>query len=343
MKIAEQVVFESGCGVFSVDPAAGTAEIALDDGRDGETGIVIGAARCGKFSEADAPVGKLRTHMTDDGLVSSAEMARRIAFGCEYTVEREFELAGESLKVTTDVNAGMAGALRSLELEELFFAGNWEKVFLFDGAELQRLEIADGVFFRSEKAPLLLRFAAPDGTVVEYACGNDYWRQSAGGGEFALERSEDGIAFRRRVFQTAEEEAAPDRKNWRFKYLLAWKTPESGGTGKPAEKISASDAFGGMCMTSPAARKNFRSFVRSNASASEIVDCRTHFCPDAAHLERPGRKELWHYDLEDYRNFYVWANRSRRREGGEGVSFRFVAGSELENGAFAAMLGGRLF
>lgn len=339
MKIADQIVFESGDGFFSIDSSSGIAEISLDEGGDDSSvcGVTVGGVYCGKFAETDAPVTRLRSHATDDGKLFSVDMARRIAFGCEYTVEREFELAGNFLKITTDITAGMTGALASLDMEELFFAGDWEKVQVYAGEVLKDVRITEGDFFQADRVPLLLRLVSAGGMVMEYACGNDYWRQVTGSGNFRLEKNPDGIIFHRRLFQTAAG-GEPDRKSWRVKALLSWKVPGEEPEKNTGDEITAEDAFGGMCMTSAIARKNFRDFVRSGDNETLITGCRTHFCSDAGHLERPGKKELYHYDLEDYLNFYLWGNRTRLRNGGEGIGFEFMPGSELENGAFASVL-----
>ena len=69
------------------------------------------------------------------------------------------------------------------------------------------------------------------------------------------------------------------------------------------------------CLTSPAARRIFRDFVRRSAADLRIGGLAPGCCCAAAHLERPGKKELEHLDLDDCISFYLWGNRQLAKNG----------------------------
>jgi len=60
----------------------------------------------------------------------------------------------------------------------------------------------------------------------------------------------------------------------------------------------------------------FRDFVRHGGDADlRIAGLPSGCCCAAAHLERPNKGELEHFDLDDSIGFYLWGNRQLAKKG----------------------------
>ncbi len=310
----------------------------------GRTLAECGTLRCGKFAEAGNPLRKLRSHLTEDGLSGSLDFERTIPFGCEYHVRRDVEVCSGFVRVTTDVTANMQRSMGRLELDPLFFPGEWTAAEIFDGREMKRFELSGEtekkVLYDAPEVPLLIRLTAPDGVMAEYGCGTDLWRQSFGGaGRFTVTSEGNGVRFTRVIFELGSDvETWPEKKMWRFKYLLSWHVPGGGEKAALPEKCVPAPS---ACLCAPAEERKFKKLIRSGIGGIRLVmeNAAPHLCADSSHQERPGRGELPHYDLENFLLLYLWANRSARRNGGGALNWHFAAGSELAGGAFASAMG----
>lgn len=309
---------------FSARMAAeGAAAFSLDVA--GRTRLKIGRVRCGAFSEENALLRKLRRHASVDRLSGSFEAETVLPFGCEYQISRTVELCDGFADWTLDVRALNYGVVEALNLEELTFCGPWIKIeFLIFGGH----EFRSGVpgseraeFYRGEEIPWVVRLTAEDGVRIEFLTGADLWRHRSARRlpgahcEFALHGNTDEIKMVRNVLRF-DPETPIEKRPWRFSNLIAWESP---GRRSQATTASGSDRDGATridlalekiaCLTSSAGRKFMRSAIRRAADNLIFENASPSLCFDAAHLERPAKKELEHCDVDDFMHFYLWGNR----------------------------------
>ena len=320
--------------------------------------LQLGRVCCGGFAESGALVRKLRCHGSLDSLSASIDMESVIPFGCEYRIGRELEMVSGVALWTVDVSAVTRGIVSAVELEPVIFPGPWAKMeYLIYGEEEFR-EASPGEdereFVRGRELVMSIRLTAPDGARVEFNAGGDLWRHRAAAylpdveGEYLLAGSAKEIVLTRKVFAFPAE-AVIEKRPWRFRNSFAWSLPgdetncpavnpdseavldfamaDLPESGKRIECGGRSTRF--PCLTSPAARRIFRDFVRRAGADVRVAGLAPGVCGAAAHLERPGRKELEHLDLDDCISFYLWGN---RRLAEKGLQLRIAPVSE---GVFA--------
>ncbi len=300
----------------------------------GKVRLELGCAVCGKFSENTALPKKLRKHNSHDGLLASFESASTIPFGCEYNVEREIELFDGIGLLTTDLAAVNRGLVGDINLGDVRFPGPWRKIaFLLPGEVAFTERALDGdetELYRGSEPPVMVRLDDGAGTRIEFATGSDLWRHRSGSAitgcsaEFALTGNTAGVTLTRQVLRFAED-AVIEKRPWRFKNLIAWETPGRASAETPARTVDfaaaqlppAAGKDGGAtpCMSSSGARKFLRDAVRRGGESLLLTNIAPGFCRDAAHLERAGKSELLHLDLEDFAAFYLWGNRQLARSG----------------------------
>lgn len=297
--------------------------------------LVLGRCHCGGFAEDGALVHKLRRHSSLDGLSASINAESVIPFGCEYLVGRELELFDGVGSWTTDVAAVNFGIVRAVELEPVHFPGPWKTLeyLVYGEAEYRKVELApdETEFHRGRETVVSIRLTAADNVKVEFNAGGDLWRhrtamhEPAVSGEFLLAGNCDGVSFLRKIFSYPEE-AAVAKRPWRFKNSFGWSVPGEGEepVGEETvfdltEEATLQQGFktdsNAPCLTSPSVRKAFRNFIRRADSNLCIKGISPGLCRNAAHLERPNKKELEHLDLDDVFNFYLWGNRQLLKRG----------------------------
>ena len=307
----------------------------------GRVRMRFGRTRCGGFDETGALLKKLRFHHSLDRLSASIEIASVIPFGCEYKVERCLEAMAGVAFWTVDVSAVTRGIVSAVELEPVTFPGPWKTLeYLVYGEEaFRRVELGDAEteFHCGRELIVSIRLAADDGARVEFNAGGDLWRHRAAmhnpglDGEYLLAGNAAQLTFRRKVFAFPAG-VAIDKRPWRFKNSFAWTLPGD-RFAEPGEEAvldfaaselpeSALRIRGGgeteasACMTSAAARRLFRDFVRHGGEADlRMAGLTAGCCCAAAHLERPGKGELEHFDLDDCIGFYLWGNRQLAKKG----------------------------
>ena len=255
----------------------------------------LGRTRCGGFAEDGALLKKLRFHASLDSLSASIDTASVIPFGCEYLVSRELEMVAGLALWTVDVSAVARGIVSAVELEPVTFPGPWRTLeyLIYGEKEFRRVEPGETEteFYRGRELVMSVRLTAADGARVEFNAGGDLWRHRAAMhlpeavGEYALSGG-------------AELDCADVA------------LPESGRRVR-----CGGEAESRPCLTSPAARRIFRDFVRRSAADLRIGGLAPGCCCAAAHLERPGKKELEHLDLDDCISFYLWGNRQLAKNG----------------------------
>ncbi len=278
----------------------------------------LGRVECGKFSESTALPGKLRLHSTHDGLVKTLESRSVIPFGCEYQLERSGEIISGLARLTTDVRALNGGRIGDLTLEEIYCPAPWKQLEFLVNAEtsFRSAAGAGGELYRGAEPLLMLRVHFPDGAAVEFAVGNDLWRQRAGlntpgaHSEFTLTADAGGVSYRRRVL-IRDPETEPEKRPWRFSAILGWRTPADVNASVAAVQFRLP-----WCMLGSASRRELRKRLRASAGSQSLTGIAPRVCFDAAHLERPSRGELEHFDLEEHIAAYIWGNRRLFSSGG---------------------------
>ncbi len=307
----------------------------------GRTRFRLGRLAVGEFSELGALPKKLRLHRTGDALSGSFETAAVIPFGNEFLVERDIEFCDGFGQSTVDVSAVNHGAVGDLALGDVFFEGPWKRLefLLFGETAFRRVETGDGEteFYRGAEIPLMVRLVSDDGVRVEFATGCDLWRHRAAfrtpgtRSEFALTGGAGQVIFERRVLSYAAD-VEIEKRPWRFTNLFAWSSGATRSAASPSDMVfdlaaaklpetarrtlpGGGDA-GSPCLTGAGSRRFLRDLIRRNRGAVELTGAAPGLCFAAGHLERPGKGELEHLDLEDYLNFYLWGNRQLARSGG---------------------------
>ena len=315
MMHVEALDFSGGhdCRITVPADGAGTFRLTVS----GIDRLEFGRVVCGNFSEDSALFDKLRLHSSNDGLEKTWESRSVIPFGCEYQIGRSGEFVSGLGRLTTDVRALGGGRIGDLELEELRFAAPWRKAeFLVNGENAFRTASpGNETLYLGAEPLLMLRVTFPDGVETEFAVGNDLWRQRAGAhtpgahGEFSLVSSSDGLHYRRRVL-IRDPEIEPEKRPWRFSALFGWKNANN-------PPVEAENRFRLQeCMLGSVNRRTLRKQLRTASGSVTLDGIAPRVCLDAAHLERPGRGEIEHFDLEEHLVSYIWGNRQLHRRNG---------------------------
>lgn len=328
----------AGPGFTGTVYAEGTAVFELAAG--GRPLLRLGRTRCGGFAEDGALLKKLRFHASLDSLSASIDTASVIPFGCEYLVSRELEMVAGLALWTVDVSAVARGIVSAVELEPVTFPGPWRTLeyLIYGEKEFRRVEPGETEteFYRGRELVMSVRLTAADGARVEFNAGGDLWRHRAAMhlpeavGEYALSGGADRIVLTRKVFAFGAD-AVIEKRPWRFRNSFAWSLPGDTFAVPGDEAVldfadvalpesgrrvrCGGEAESRPCLTSPAARRIFRDFVRRSAADLRIGGLAPGCCCAAAHLERPGKKELEHLDLDDCISFYLWGNRQLAKNG----------------------------
>ncbi|MBQ7207730.1 MAG: hypothetical protein IJS01_08040 [Lentisphaeria bacterium] len=273
-----------------------------------------------KFSETGALEKKLRRHEAADLLSIGLEGMNVLPFGCEYAVSREFEISDGFADLSGDVAALHFGRVGSLDLEPLTFPENPCSVrFLTAGGEGFREEklTKDKELYTGPLPLLVITVSWPGGESVEYAVGTDLWRHCAAGripdasSEFTLLFRGGELIYERRVLIYGKE-AVPEKRPWRFKNLIAWRSGDA-----PEDAPVEAETFSVPgCQVNPAARREVRRRVRCASGSLVMTGASPCLCDDASHVERPGRDGFRHFDLAEYVSFRLWANRHLMKSGG---------------------------
>ena len=299
-------------------------------------------------SERDALSGKCRFHGKIDGREVIIESEKIYPYGGESVISRVCTLRSRLLEVCVDVKPGKGEIIRNIELEDLFFPGDFKRIEILrtipepgEKFELETLELSDNSTWESCSAFAMLLLTDANNNQIELGCGGDWWRNlGVGDTLWQIEKASDGVKVRRRVLMLAAD-AETERRSWRFNYYIAWgkNIPVDKSLNKNDETVDVDlgNELGVTCFRAPAVRKFIRKTVRrkqeySNNIVLLLPDVES--CDDAGHLERPGKKQLRHWDLDELFALYSWGNRAL---GGDRVlSIRLP-----ENSLFAKLPSGR--
>lgn len=294
----------------------------LSDVRKGEDLLELGTARLNNVSEADALQEKCRFHGKLDNLEVEVESLNVYPFGGESAISRVHNLRGNLLEVKVDIKPGRGETVRNLELEDVIFYGEFTRAEIISAMpepgkpwQFTALTLADGTIWHNTQPFAVLLLTKADGSVLEIGSGSDWWRTcGTGSTAWSIEKDSDKITVKRKVIAIADD-VEVERRPWRFNYYIAWNKTSAAALCPDKNDITLEfDAkVAGCCFAAPAVRKYLRKLIRQQLDKPgnvilQVPDVKS--CDDAAHLERPGKKSLRHWDLSELFALYSWANRA---------------------------------
>lgn len=308
--------------------------------------LCLNAATLGQFPERGSLLKKERQQETLDGLVARFEATLQVPFGTEPEIRRSVEFVDGFARIIEDYQPGRGGAFNRLELGDIVLPGPWKKVRVipvpeagqvcyFDSVQFS-VEDKDNVFYDAGEPFLSAVFEREDGSSLEIGCGDDLWRWRIADSlefchaEFKISGNSEHIVLKR-IPLSFHEGASPECVSRRFKWYFAWETHET-RTASRKRKCSTLDlnkldlpdsaavadntgkSVGAWCLEAAAVRRQLRKKLRSmlsnqNSGDLSLANCEPHVCASAAHLGRPGRQTLAHWDAWDMMELFVWANR----------------------------------
>ena len=317
----KQEVF-AGSWIFS---AAAERQYAwrLADTRRHEDIALFGYAKLNGRAEADALNEKCRFHAKLDNCEAVIESLNVYPFGGESTIGRTLTLRDKLLQICVDIKPGKGEVVRDFALEDLFFPGEFVSAKLIKNMpaenmtfQAEDLPLADGVLYESSQPWIALLLTTADGFQIELGTGGDWWRMlGAGASLWKIIKTDAGITISSQAVALAAD-AEIQRRPWRFNYYLAWGKKSSAQLLPSNEEIIAPDlkeSAKSECYRAPAVRKLLRKLIRQQLENSgnvlmQLPDLTA--CCDAGHLERPGKKSLPHWSLEELFALYSWGNRA---------------------------------
>jgi hypothetical protein len=152
------------------------------------------------------------------------------------------------------------------------------------------------------------------GAKAEFITGSDIWRHRAAAkmdgvtSAFRIADNEGTLVLERAVL-IYDEETQVEKRPWQFETLFAWSVPEK----EAVEEADTLPVPG--CLASRKTQRTLRQEIRRTDVSLELVGYKPQICTDPAHLDRAGKKELEHIDLQDLYQLYCWGNRQLSRKG----------------------------
>ncbi|MBO5924099.1 MAG: hypothetical protein J6Q81_06255 [Lentisphaeria bacterium] len=294
----------------------------LSDVRKGEDLFELQTALLNNISEADALQEKCRFHGKLDNQEVEVESLSVYPFGGESAIGRTHNLRGNLLEVKVDIKPGRSEVVRNLELEDAVFYGEFTKAEMLSTMpepgknwEFAQLNLADGTIWQHTTPFAVLLLTRADGTVLEMGSGGDWWRTcGTGNTAWSIVKAADKIIVKRKVIAIADD-VEIERRPWRFNYYIAWNKTSAAAicAGKDDIILEFDPQAAGNCFAAPAVRKYLRKLIRQQLDKPgnvvlQVPDVKS--CDDAAHLERPGKKQLRHWDMCELFALYSWGNRA---------------------------------
>ena len=285
----------------------------------GKPVVSVAGITADNFTEEFSLPQKLRCHRSNDGLSAEFDSVTVIPFGCEYTVRRQWTLFNGCALLNCDIAPDNGGMIRKLELEPVTIALEAAKLeYLVYGDEaLRSVDKPSGEIYCGNEIVVMFRVTSPDGQAVEFYAGDDLWRHRAGlrggypGVANILEVTPAGVQLKRTVFDLPED-AACEKRPWKFKSMIAWSLPAKAETlPEVNDSVEIKE-----CFTSPNARRALRKFIRR--SRNMMLEVKGDFpgvCSDPAHLERSGSTPCEHGDLGALAADYLWSSREAAKLG----------------------------
>ncbi|MBR2374360.1 MAG: hypothetical protein IKA87_09060 [Lentisphaeria bacterium] len=274
-----------------------------------------GRCCCAGFSEVSSLPELLRLHRSEDGFSVEFESSGIIPFGQEFKVGRTVNVINGAAVIRDSIAACSNGQVGNISLEPIEFPGPWAKVsyMLYGSEKLHTAKFRENAeFYCGAEIPWYIQLEHHDGTKVEFISGSDVWRHRAGqkipgvSSEFRLADCDGTFTFERHVLRY-DAETPIEKRPWQFESLIAWSVPGESTVAEKTFKIPG-------CLASRAVQRTLRHEIRSAAAPLTLTGFQTKFCGNAAHLERPGKKELEHLDLSELFQLYCWGNRQLARK-----------------------------
>ncbi|MBR2441001.1 MAG: hypothetical protein IKB25_12445 [Lentisphaeria bacterium] len=300
--------------------------------------LVSGCCSINDLSEQSALPSRLRPHVSEDEKEFSFDSKTVIPFGSEPSVVRKYKMTDRVMHLTTDlvmrVNPGMTG----LTAGDFHIRGKIAKVFVFGTDGILR-EAKGDILYEGSVPPLSVIFQSESGAMLELSTGEDVWRWSAAerlGGTscFRIVREEIGIRYTRELFRWIPQKDVlpPPGRVWRFNALISWSDSKvlRRRPSKPKAVLDCA-AFdwgkgcckesGEVCFAANGTINALKKWLRSNLAYLEEGDVllldnvSVGPCLSAAHQDRPGKKELLHWDLNALLEFKRWAEKQLAHSG----------------------------
>lgn len=307
------------------------------------------------LEEGSALHERRKVHHSNDGREAQFESSCRIPFGAEPGIARKFKLSDGLLSVTTDFLIRASFQVRSLFAGGYRLEGGIARFAVLSapesGAALPQPEwksfdsVAEGsVIYDSAQPPVALLAESGEGTVLEIATGEDFWRWTASAPDtvsrYTLTKTENGLeaSWLPYEFHPRPEVEVPFGRNRRMNFLLAWR--KKGGARTSAqykdvfdmaafdwsETLLAYDGAGNPvkslpCFAAPGVVNVLKKWVRrkladlQDGDVLAVTNVVPVFCTCAAHQDRARMKSLPHLDVYGINEFRRWANRQLALKG----------------------------
>ena len=269
------------------------------------------------FSEVSALPEIFRLHRAEDGLSLSLETRSIIPFGSEFQVERDVVITNGCASMTTSVAACNRGEVGNITLETIEFPGPWAKIsYRIWGEEKMHCckyrENAE--FYAGSELPWYIQVEYRGGVKAEFITGSDIWRHRAAakmeGVTSAFRIADnDGTLVLERAVLIYDKETVVEKRPWQFESLFAWSVPCNGEVSEAAPLPIPG------CLASRKTQRSLRQSIRKAESSLQLTEYTPQLCTESRHLDRSGKKELEHIDLQDLFQLYCWGNRQLSRKG----------------------------
>lgn len=268
------------------------------------------------FSEMSALPEIFRLHRAVDGFSVELESRSVIPFGSEFQVARTIAITNGTASMTTSVAACNRGEVGNITLETVEFPGPWAKLnyWVWGEKKMHTCKFRENAeFYTGSELPWYIQVEYRDGRKAEFMTGSDLWRHRSAArmegvnASFRIADCEGTLTFERAVL-IYDEETVVEKRPWQFETLFAWSVP---ATGVP-EEVESVPVTG--CLASRKIQRTMRHAVRCAEKPVQLTGYEVKLCGDAAHIDRPGKKELEHLDLQDLFQLYCWANRQLSRK-----------------------------
>ena len=151
------------------------------------------------------------------------------------------------------------------------------------------------------------------GAKAEFMTGSDIWRHRAAAkmegvtSAFRIADCDGTLVFERAVL-IYDKETVVEKRPWQFETLFAWSIPD----GTPAADAEETEVTG--CLAARKIQRTMRQSIRRTENSLRLTGYTPVLCMDSAHLDRPGKKELEHIDIQDLFQLYCWGNRQLSRK-----------------------------
>ena len=268
------------------------------------------------FSEVSALPEIFRLHRAEDGLSLSLETRSIIPFGSEFQVERDVVITNGCASMTTSVAACNRGEVGNITLETIEFPGPWAKIsYRIWGEEKMHCckHRENAEFYTGSELPWYIQVEYRGGVKAEFITGSDIWRHRAAakmeGVTSAFRIADnDGTLVLERAVLIYDKETVVEKRPWQFESLFAWSVPCNGEVSEAAPLPIPG------CLASRKTQRSLRQSIRKAESSLQLTEYTPQLCMESSHLDRSGKKELEHIDLQDLFQLYCWGNRQLFRK-----------------------------